>query len=714
MFSAMGEALSIMATPAGLAMLLAATIVGTAVAILPGIGATTTLAIFIPVSLAFDSTLAIMFMSAIIAAGGFAGSVTAILLAIPGDSTNAATVADGYGMTKAGKAGVAIGASATASLLGALFGLLVLVSVLPFIRSVILLFGQPEILVLALGGILLLGLASGNSPLRGVIGGLLGMAASFVGYNYALGGVRFTGGMTSLYDGIPEVAVLIGLFAFPELAHMIRRQTAGTRIDPKLGKGQVWEGVKETLRRPGLVLRSAAIGTGLGVVPGIGGNIPPWVSLGVAKKMSKNPESFGKGNVEGVIAPDATSDAKDGGQLMPTLALGIPGGLATALLLSAFLLHGVTPGRQLLSEGLPMVFVIIFAMVFVNVASSLTGLVAARHLVRVAYIQPNKLVPVVTGIAFVGAYVAIYSHVGLVIVVLAGLLGIVFEKFDYSRAAFILGLLLMPIVEQGYHVSRQLSRGSHDFLMRPMVFWLLVAMAVMVILPQVLKMARARGAFRVRNGRNGGTTDATGGRRAGRRRASETDALDTPVSPAVGSGTGTAVMEATDPVGGSVAVVAEESESRKPWWGAELLAAGFFIVVASAMLWSTGSMRADQRLVPQIVLIPLLVLLVVQFVSALRALDSESRTPINWPAVKQSWVPIAVLCSFPVMIYLLDADVGLGIATFASVLAVSYVCEGRLTRKDWIWAVALGVLAPVFIYYGLSVALGVRLPGGLF
>src|SRR5690606_28998191 len=161
-----------MATPAGIAMLLAATIVGTAVAILPGIGATTTLALFIPVSLAFDSTLAIMFMSAVIAAGGFAAAVPSTLLAIRGDSANAAPAADGRARARRGSAGVPSGASAPAAPTAALFGPLVLVSVLPFIRAVVLLFGQPEILGLALGGILLLGLASGESPLRGVSGGL--------------------------------------------------------------------------------------------------------------------------------------------------------------------------------------------------------------------------------------------------------------------------------------------------------------------------------------------------------------------------------------------------------------------------------------------------------------------------------------------------------------------------------------------------------------
>ena len=304
------------------------------------------------------------------------------------------------------------------------------------------------------------------------------MLVGLFGYNLALGGTRFTFGSITLIEGIPVVPTLIGLFAFPEIIRLINQTTREKRLESATTSGAL-EGIREVLRRPGLVIRSSAIGTGLGIIPGVGGSITNWIAYGVASTSSNSPETFGEGNIEGVIAPEAANDSKDGGQLMPLLALGIPGGLTTALLGSAFLLKGVTPGRSMFDQDLSLVFVLILGLLFANLWSSSLGLLTSRLLVRVADIPRYQLFSGVAMFGLLGAYVSTITPFALLVAFVSGIVGYAFMRLGYSRAALVIGLILLPIVEDNFLISQQMYRGGFGFLARPLVLlWVLVTLLV--------------------------------------------------------------------------------------------------------------------------------------------------------------------------------------------------------------------------------------------
>src|SRR5688572_9774106 len=295
MFEGAATAFGLVIAPKALLLLAFATAIGSAAAILPGISPPTMMALLLPITFGMEKYEAFMFLVALMAASGFAGSMTSILLNVPGDGINAATCLDGFPLARQGKAGVAIGASATASGLGALFGLILLVASLPFIRNLILAFSPPEFFALSIAGIALIATVSTQAPLKGLIAGLLGMVFGFVGVNMVVGGTSYTFGLLELQDGIELVPALIGLFALPELFQLLRKDESVSQQGFAV-RGGVWQGILEVFRRPLLFFRSAAIGTLLGLIPGVGATVASWVSYFAAVNGSKDPSSFGKGN----------------------------------------------------------------------------------------------------------------------------------------------------------------------------------------------------------------------------------------------------------------------------------------------------------------------------------------------------------------------------------------------------------------------------------
>ena len=318
MFEGIGEGLGDLMTGSGLAAVLVGTLIGTVVALIPGIGTTMAMALILPVTFGMDRVDAMILLVAVMGASGFAGSITAILFNVPGTAVNAATCLDGYPLARQGKAGVAIGASSAASGLGALFGIAVLIVALPIVRSVVLVFGPPEFFAFTVMGVAMIASVSAQSPLKGAISGLLGMALGMVGTSLLTPFPRYTFDVLQLADGFRLVPALIGLFAIPELYDLAQRGRTISEFTPV--KGGVWQGVREVLKRPLLLLRSSVLGTGIGILPGVGAAVATWVAYFAAVRWSKDPDSFGKGNIEGVIAPEAAIDAKEGGSLLTVLA----------------------------------------------------------------------------------------------------------------------------------------------------------------------------------------------------------------------------------------------------------------------------------------------------------------------------------------------------------------------------------------------------------
>lgn len=499
MLEAILEASQLLLTIDGLALLMLGTLVGVIVAVIPGLGAPVALAVMLPVTFTMTPSQALMFLLPIIGAGGFAGSQTAILLGVPGDSTNAATALDGYEMAKQGRAGEAIGASATASVIGALVGVVVLTLSIPFVRGVILAIGPEELFLAALFGVLLVGSLSerGEGRLRGILSGLLGISLGMVGYNYAFGGTRFVFGIPELASGIPIVPALVGLFALPEAMLLLKKgSTIGSRTP---AVGDLRKGIMAAVRRPFVILRGALIGTGIGVIPGIGGSVTCWVAYSAGKRsaekrtMTSDEPPFGRGNIDGVIAPESAVNAGDGGQLMPLLALGIPGGISTAVLAGAFLLHGIQPGPVMFTSQLHLVYVMVFAVVFANVVSALMGLSLGRFMMRITSVPFYIIAPLVMTLGAIGAVAAIGSIFGLWVFIAFGVLGYFMERSGYSRAALIVGLILTPIIERNLFISLQSNRGAWDWLYtRPGTLMLLGGGLLALLVPGMLRRRRRR------------------------------------------------------------------------------------------------------------------------------------------------------------------------------------------------------------------------------
>lgn len=687
MAEAMLDALNALFTWQGVLLLLTGTLIGTVVAILPGLGSPTAMALLLPLTFTMGREDALMFLVCIIGAGGFAGSMTAILLSVPGDETNAATTLDGYQLATQGKAGLAIGASATASALGAIFGALVLVSLIPAMRTLILLLSPPEIFAIALSGVLLIGVVSTGAAVRGLMGGLLGIAAGLIGFNMALGGTRFTFGVLRLYDGIPLVAALIGLFAVPEIIKLMRKEGSVSQTGVIM-KGGVRQGMMEVLRRPRLLLQSSAIGTGLGIVPGIGGSVACWIAYFAAVRTSKNPETFGTGRIEGVIAPEAAVDSKDGGQFMPLLALGLPGGVTTAILATGFLVHGIRPGPPMFTSDLSLVFVIVFALIFANITTSAVGLVAANALVRITMVPSSILGPVVIVLGLLGGYAAVRAPFGALVTVIFGVIGYLMMRADYSRPAFIIGLVLVPIMEQNFHVSLQSSRGSYAFLLRPITLSVFILAFIGAVGPSLYKLARRKLAAR---------TEADAPSRVG--------ALAGPSALVTRAGEGDA--DATAPV---MAAGPDRGEVDPRL---DLAGAVFITIFSGVLLWQMVGLSGAQRLFPSIFLPPLFLLAVGRTAVLLKRRWSDT---FDRGTGLADLYAFAWLLGLLVLVWLIGALPAVAIWLLAFSIGYRRLKGDATTtvRRDVIRGVLMSGLATAAIWYLFVDFLQFRFQSGMF
>lgn len=471
------------------------TLIGMIFGAVPGLGGVIALALLIPVTFGMESTWAMVLFGATLGGVAFGGSISAILINVPGTAPNAATLLDGFPMSQQGRAAEALGAAATASALGAIFGIIVFIAVIPIARQIILAFTQPEFFWLAIFGLTIIAVVSRGNLLKGILAGGVGLMLSMIGFGNVIAEVRFGFGSQYLYDGINLVVALIGLFALAEVLRMIAEggtiAEGGEVVTDRKG---VFEGIKAVLRRPRLFLRSSITGVLVGAVPGAGGTIATFISYMQAVQASDDPESFGTGNIEGVIASEATNDAKDGGTLLPTVVFGIPGSSTTAVLLGALTMHGLTPGRELLNENLHMLFLLVLALLGSNILTSSLGLLTANHMSKLTKIRVERLVAPITVVCFIGAYALRLNMVDVVVALLFGFIGYGMIVFDYSRIALVLGLILGPIAEKSFLLSLRISdSGGMIFFRNPISIALVVLTIMALIIPVLQKRRRERG-----------------------------------------------------------------------------------------------------------------------------------------------------------------------------------------------------------------------------
>ncbi len=473
--------------PASLLAIVAGLIGGIVVGVMPGLTATLGLALLLPFTFWMNAETGLLAMGAVLSGGVFGGSITAILVKIPGTPASLATTFDGYPMARKGQAGRALSAAAVASVTGGVFSAIALMFGAPLLSLVALKFGPPEVFSLAIMGMSIIISLSAKTLLKGVIVGVIGLVLGAVGQDPMIGFPRFTFGDISLYGGVSLIPVLVGLYSIPEVMAIIERQNARLGVQPIVGS--LFTGFRDCLKYNVTVIRSSILGVAMGILPAAGPEIAALLGYQEARRTSRNRERFGEGEVEGVIASECGNNAATGGDLIPTLTLGIPGSAAMPLFLAALLVHGLRPGPALF-EGPQsgVVYTLIAGFLITQIIMLPLGLGAARLGMHLLRIPMGLLGPMILMLAVLGSY-AIDNDIGSVWLMLAsGLAGYLLQKAGFPLAPIVLGLILGPLAEANLHRALAMNYGSPAiFVTRPLSLALLIMAAVSYFVPLFLE-----------------------------------------------------------------------------------------------------------------------------------------------------------------------------------------------------------------------------------
>ncbi|MQA67111.1 MAG: hypothetical protein GEU76_14620 [Alphaproteobacteria bacterium] len=489
------EALVIMSDPMRLALLFAGVIVGLALGVIPGLGGIIGLALLIPFTFDMDKYAAFAFLLGMSAVTTTSDTIPAVLFGVPGTAGSAATVLDGHPLAKQGQAGRAFGAAFTASMVGGILGAVLLGLSIPVLRPIMLVIGSPELLAFSIFGLSMVSVLSGGTPMRGLIAACIGLLVAMVGSDPQAGINRMSFDLIYLWEGIPIVPVVLGLFALPEMADLAIARTSISRVgseDTDTRSGQ-WQGVRDTFRHWWLVTRVSFIGAGLGAIPGIGNAVVDWVAYGHAMRTEKGAaETFGKGDIRGVLASEGSNNAKDGGGLVPTVAFGVPGSTGMALLLGVFLIHGLTPGPEMIVKNLEVTYSMVWSIALANVLGTGICFMFANQLARLALIRYSIITPMVLSVIFVGAFQGT-RHWGDIYALLAfGFLGWFMKRLRWPRPPLILGVVLGTIVERYTFFS--VNRYGWEWLWKePYIVPIVLAIALVGLLSPLLREWRRAG-----------------------------------------------------------------------------------------------------------------------------------------------------------------------------------------------------------------------------
>ncbi len=435
----------VLSDPTVIALIFAGTFIGVVVGALPGLSSSMAVALLLPFSLYLEPVASIALLAALYCAGTFGGSITAILINAPGAPPAAATAFDGYPLAARGEAGRALGIAAVASVSGGIISVLALLFAAPMLARIAYGFGPPEYFALAVFGLSMLASLSGESALKNLIGGALGLLIATVGVDLTTGVERFTFGVPELYEGIHFIPVLIGLFAITELlsqAQQLGRKTM--RVGPSALKLPTLDDLRRVRTT---ILRSSGIGTLIGVLPAEGSTIAAMIGYNEAKRWSRTPQEFGHGSIEGIAGPEAANNAATGGAMVPTLALGIPGSATAAVILGGLQVQGLRPGPYLFEEQPALLYGIFFSMLLANSLFLLIGLAGAKIFARLTLVPVTFLWPTVFVLCVVGAYGLAQSMVDVWVMLVAGLIGFVLKRYGFAPAPIIMGVVLGGLVE---------------------------------------------------------------------------------------------------------------------------------------------------------------------------------------------------------------------------------------------------------------------------
>jgi putative tricarboxylic transport membrane protein len=495
MLHSAAHALLIILDPTRMMYLFAGVCMGLSLGILPGIGGIAGTALLLPFTYNLDPPTAFALLLGLGATTTTADPIAAILFGAPGHAASAATTLDGYPMTRRGEAGRALGASYMAALIGGLFGALLMAVALPILRPIILYIGSPELLGVAVFGISMVAVLSGNAPLRGLTAACFGMMLSMIGTDPQSGTLRWTMDTLYLWDGLPLVPLTLGIFALPELCDLAIGRMAvvqeGMTLDTKSG---MLLGIQDCLRHWFLILRCSWLGAAMGAIPGIGASVIDWISYGHALRTEKGAsETFGTGDVRGVIAAESATNAREGGALVPTVAFGVPSSAGMAILLGAFLIHGLVPGPEMLTKHLDITYSMVWSIAIANILGSGLCFLFSGQLAKVATLRYTLFMPGVLSLIYIGAFEASRNWGDVFSLIFFGMLGWAMKHFKWPRPPLVLGFILGEVIERYMFISIQ--RYGVSWMLRPVVVTMFI-MAGLSLLRPLLQDIRSHGGLK--------------------------------------------------------------------------------------------------------------------------------------------------------------------------------------------------------------------------
>jgi putative tricarboxylic transport membrane protein len=463
-----------------LAMMIGVSI-GTFTAVAPqGLGMPLVYAIALPIVIKWEPLTGIALLIGASAVSAICAAYLPILFGIPGGSGSQATVLDGYPMGKRGEGRRALGASFMAGGMGSLIGTLTLIIAIPAARPLIYLMGSPELFVIMLWGLSMVAVLAGRRPIKGLIAAAMGLLLATIGQQAQSGIMRYVFDQPYLLDGMSISIMALALFGIPSALDLALTKL-GVEQQPVPLKGSLFDGTKDCLREWWLVVRCSFVGVWVGIVPGLGSQVVDWLAYGHAAQTCKGGrQTFGKGDVRGVIAPESANDAKDGGDLVTTLLLGFPQGVVTALFIVALLAWGYLPGPEMIKKNPEVIYSIVWLQGISGIVGTLVGFVLAAQLAKLAEVRYTFMVPIMFIFILLGAFSVNRDPLDLVVVIAFGVLGYFMRRFGYPRPAMILGLVLGDLMEK--YLYRSVASYGFSWLARPAVIVLLLLAALSLLL----------------------------------------------------------------------------------------------------------------------------------------------------------------------------------------------------------------------------------------
>lgn len=479
MIEVLGDAFQLIATWESILMLVIGVLVGVVFGAIPGISVTMAVALVLPFTFVLEPVAGILLLLGVYKGGIFAGCIPAILLKTPGTPASSATILDGYPMANNGQAGKALGIALYASCTADVISNLTLILFAGWLASFAMKFGPPEFFTLIVFSLTIIAGIAGEKLFHGLLSAVMGLLLATVGLDLVYGTDRFIMGNTDLMGGLNFIVVLIGLFAIPEIVEYARRPSDENLKVQSLGKDSVT--LAEFKRCFKTICRGGVIGAVLGAIPGIGAAPAAFLSYGEARRASKNRDNFGKGEMEGVAASESGNSGVAGSTLIPLLALGIPGDVVTAIIIGAFMIHGIQPGPLLFQNHADLVYALFMGLILSSFFLLIIGGASIKLFKNIADVPKSIMLPTILVLCVFGGYAVNNSIFDLLVMFTLGALGYAMLRLHLPAAPFLIAFVLGPLLEDNFRQSMLMSGGSLDVLFRSPITWVFWALTISTV-----------------------------------------------------------------------------------------------------------------------------------------------------------------------------------------------------------------------------------------